>query len=219
MTKIQEELLKRKFIEITGEVNGRMAEYVQEAMLALVAQGSPEITLIISSGGGDVDYGLAIYDLVSLYSNKVTGIVMTHAQSMAALILQACSTRKAALHSRILIHHISRRSLSLDTLRDKKKLAEVRSVMEKSQRRLDRILATRTGKSVKIIRRVCKRDENMTAEEAKEFGLIDVIETGRIAIEGLTPTETPAPPTPPESLIHVQRPVKGLPATAHRRRK
>lgn len=179
LDEVQKGLLDHGIIAIGGEVNGEMAKYVRESTLRLRAKGSPPIELHISSNGGGVDAGLAIYDLLIHYPGEITGIVYGYAKSMAAIILQACAHRWAAEHSQILIHHISRTEISLDTLRDPQKTTEAREDLEKKQSQLYRILTERTRRSLEEIKAECSKDREMTPEEAKEFRLIDEIFYGK----------------------------------------
>lgn len=175
LDKVQKKLLKQRIISIGGEVDGSMAMYVREALLRLMGQGSPDIKVLITSGGGSVSVGLDIYDAIRLYPGKTTGIAHGIASSMAAIILQGCTKRIAAVHSRILIHHISTREVNLDVLRDQKRIARMRDDLEKDQTKLYAILAVRTKRSINSIKNECVKDRQMTAEEALEFGLIDEI--------------------------------------------
>jgi ATP-dependent Clp protease protease subunit len=170
-------LLKAKVpvIDIVGDVNTSMYGYVRTAVRYLRTQGSPDIDVLISSPGGSVDAGLDIYDELRLYRGEKTATVHDKAASMGALILQACDVRRCAKHSHVLIHHISTGRVTLDTLRSKKKLDDMRKNMESDQSRLDTILAERTGKTKVEIRRVCAKDEFMNADEALAFNLIDEI--------------------------------------------
>ena len=168
-------LLNRATLVIEGEISLKTYEYVASSIVILTGRNSPEITLKIASNGGDVDAGLDIYDLLSTYPSKITGVVYAGARSMATIILQACSTRLVCRHSGILIHHIARKRVTLDTLRSKGKLGRVVKQMEEQQKRLYDILSARTGQTVKRIRQVCLQDQDMTAEEAVEFGLADAI--------------------------------------------
>lgn len=172
---IQEALLKKNTLYLGGEVKGDMVDYVNMSIAELISQGSPPLTVYITSGGGNVTAGLDIYDMLSMYPNTKTGIVVAYAKSMAAVILQACTVRQALYHARILIHHISTHNVTLDIMRSQKKKAEVLNDMEKGQARLYRILSERTGRTVSEISRTCKKDEDMSAQEALEFGLIDSI--------------------------------------------
>lgn len=171
----QLELLNQSTIDLGGEVDEDMILYVREALLRLTVKGSPSITVLITSRGGSVEVGLDIYDALRLYTGEKTGIVLGFAKSMAVLILQACEKRKCMRHATLLIHHISRREVSLDILRDPIKLKEVRDDLEASQSRLYVILGARTCKTVDVIREECAKERDMTAEEALAFGLVDEV--------------------------------------------
>lgn len=175
LNSIQEKLLERHIIDLEGEVKDVMVIYVREAIMRLIADGSPPITVCLTSSGGSVDIGLDIYDFLRLYKGKKTGIVAGYSQSMAAIILQACDVRQCMRHSSVLIHHVQRRKVSLDDLRSPGKIKKVRDDLEKSQEKLYAILEKRTGKSRKEITDVCAKDTDMTSEEALAFGLIDEI--------------------------------------------
>ncbi|MBP9669428.1 MAG: ATP-dependent Clp protease proteolytic subunit [Candidatus Pacebacteria bacterium] len=162
-------------IVIDDDITRKVFEQVAGCMLHLIGKKSPPIKIIINSPGGEVDSGLDIYDLLRLYEGEKTGIVIDRAASMGAVILQACNVRACARHASILIHHVSRSNITLDQLRNPRKLKEVRDSMEKSQAKLYAILTDRTGQSVSRIRTVCALDKHMSAREALKFGLIDKI--------------------------------------------
>jgi ATP-dependent Clp protease, protease subunit len=176
LSKVQNDLLKKGIIDLAGDVNDDMAYYVREAIIRLLARNNPpDIEVKITSGGGDVVLGLDIYDMIRTYPGKKIGKVMSHAKSMAVVLLQACDERVAFRHSHILIHHISRKSVNLDQLRSKKKMHEIRKESERDQDRINEILSHRTGKSKEIIRKKCEKEVDMTTEEALKLGLIDKI--------------------------------------------
>ncbi len=168
-------LIEQNIIDLAGEVDDDMWDHVREALLRLRAKGSPDITIQISSIGGNVDAGLSIYDALRLYPGKTTGVVLGQAASMGAIVLQACNVRKCSIHSAILIHHVATEKVSIDILRDPKKLKLLLESGERKQAHLYTILCARAGKGVKRIRKACGRDKYMTAEEALNFGLIDEI--------------------------------------------
>ena len=174
LNKPQLNLIDKRIIDIGGEIDSDMALYVREALLRLRGEGSPDVTIMITSAGGNVGIGLDIYDFLRLYPGKKTGVVNAYARSMAAVVLQACDNRQCSVHAHILIHN-SHDDVNLDTLRDWRKLKKRKGEMEKKQSRIYAILAKRTGRSITEIRKVCQRDHEMTAEEAKAFGLIDQI--------------------------------------------
>jgi len=116
-----------------------------------------------------------MYDLIRLYPGETTGMVYGRAASMAAIVLQACKKRHAARHAEILIHHVSRQSVSLDTLKDKEKLDKLVADLEARQKRLYQILCEKTKKSEGEIAAECAKDAFMPAEVAKDFGLLDEV--------------------------------------------
>jgi ATP-dependent Clp protease protease subunit len=178
MNDVPKGYLRKNILIIKDDINDESVEYVKEAFSMLYLKGSPNITILISSEGGSVDAGLDIVDILSLYPGKKTAIVIGCASSMAAVILQVCDERKATPHSSILIHHINRRRIGLDVLRDKKKTDALLKSMEKSQERLYKILAKKTGRNVKEIRVECEKNRHMTVDEAIAFGLLDGVYQG-----------------------------------------
>jgi ATP-dependent Clp protease protease subunit len=177
-------LLEQDTIYINGKIDGEMAEYVGEALAYISTKGTPPVSLYISSGGGSVSAGLDIHDMLRFYPENVTGVVVGYARSMAAVILQACNQRMALEHSRILIHHISRSEVTLDVLRSGNRLKKLVADMEREQNYLYKILAGRSKRSVREIRKTCTENRDMSADEALRFGLIDQIAPKR-AIEGI----------------------------------
>jgi len=172
------DLLAKNDIWLEGKVNGTMVEKIFKSSFILRGRGSPDITLYITSPGGSTLAGLHIHDAIELYAKEasVKGVVHGRAASMASVILQACTTRIASKHSEILIHHLIQDNVSLDVLRNKKKLDKLIADGEETQAKLDAILISRTGKSAKQVAAQCKRDEYLVASKALAFGLIDSIE-------------------------------------------
>lgn len=175
LSEVQLALLDQEIIDLGGDVDADMVRYAREALLRLVARGSPEITVKITSGGGDVRIGLDIVDLLNAYPGKKIGQVFGFAKSMAAIILQACDVRQCSRHGVVLIHYVSLRQVNLDQLRDAKKVEEMVIEMTKSQERINAILMARTKKSADEINTANKAEKDFSAEEALAFGLIDEI--------------------------------------------
>lgn len=182
MNKPQEKLLVLNRILIADEVNRDTFAYVREAIALKMLEGNPTLTIHLSSGGGRVSAGLDIYDLLKFYNGEKIGVVHSLAASMAAVILQGCDWRTATPHSDILIHHVSSRDISLDTVRDPEKLSKFIERLETDQQKLYQILMSRTGKSIEEIRKTCELDQNMCAKEALDYGLIDQIISNEIEI-------------------------------------
>jgi len=171
-----QKLLNKGIIDIaTDNIDGEAAIYVRQSLHILTTMDTPDITLIITSDGGEVEAGLAIYDMIRLYPGKVTGRVVGYARSMAVIILQACDVRECTQHSLIKIHNILRDKVSLSSLRSKHKLDKLYKDMECRQASLYRVLSQRSGQSISSVRKACGKEENWTAAEALRFGLIDKI--------------------------------------------
>jgi ATP-dependent protease ClpP protease subunit len=149
--------------------------YIENSIAYLRTRNNPPLQIVIDSGGGSVAAGLDIYDLIRLYPGETFGIVYSRASSMATIVLQACTKRQCARHAEILIHHVSRKSVSLDSLKNPAKLSEIIQDMEKDQSRLYKILCDKTEKSEADIASECEKDTPMSAEDALEFRLIDEI--------------------------------------------
>ncbi len=163
-------------IDILSTIDEETFTYVREAIMYLQAAGCPPLQVTISSSGGSVPAGLAIYDILRLYSGNTTALVLGQACSMASIILQACKTRLCAKHAQILVHEVRAETVAYSLLSSSSK-ANQRLVghLRSTQDCVYGILAERTGKSLAQITRLCKKDKHLTAEEALKFGLIDQI--------------------------------------------
>ncbi|MEI3524440.1 MAG: ATP-dependent Clp endopeptidase proteolytic subunit ClpP [Anaerotignum sp.] len=172
---IYSRLLKDRIIFLGEEVNDVTASLVVAQLLYLAAEDpDKDINLYINSPGGSVTAGMAIYDTMQYIRPDVSTICIGMAASMGAFLLAggAKGKRYALPNAEVMIHQPSggARGQATDIqihaeniLRTKKKLNE--------------ILATNTGKSFDEIARDIQRDNFMTAEEAKEYGLIDAVIT------------------------------------------
>lgn len=166
---------KSPTVILRGEVNRDMLGHARSSFEELLSLGAPAAKVVITSGGGDVGVGLDIYDIIRLYPAPVDALVLSHAASMAAVILQACRKRSCAQNAGILIHHVSRREVSLDELEDDEKRRKLVEHMRTLQQRLYDILAARSKQPIERIREECLKDAFMPAEQAFAFGLIDEI--------------------------------------------
>lgn len=172
------ELLKKNIIVIKSEICDDLVIIFQKAMAILAIWGNPDITIYIKSNGGNTKASLDIYDMISNYPGKTTGIAIGFAKSAAVTILQACNKRKSYAHSSFLIHYIVLSNISLVTLIKKKKLKALIKDSKKSHKRVENILVEKTGLSRKKIRSECLKDYEITAKKAFKLGLIDEIITG-----------------------------------------
>ena len=170
-------LLNDRIVMLSEEVNDTTASLVVAQLLFLEAQDpDKDIQFYINSPGGSVSAGLAIYDTMQYIKPDVSTICIGMAASMGAFLLSsgAKGKRIALPNSEIMIHQPSGGSRGQAT--DIQIQAEQ---ILKIKKRLNEILAANTGKSLKEIERDCERDHFMTAEEAKEYGIIDQVITMR----------------------------------------
>lgn len=174
---IYSRLLQDRIIMLSGEVNDDIASLVVSQLLFLESQDpTKDISLYINSPGGVVSSGLAIYDTMNYIKCDVSTICMGLAASMGSFLLAGGTKgkRMALPNAEIMIHQPSGGAKGQET--------EIRIVAEqilKTRERLNRILSENTGKPLDVIAIDTERDNYMTAEEAKEYGLIDEIITTR----------------------------------------
>jgi len=170
-------LLKDRIILLSDEINEQTAALTVAQMLYLEAQDpEKDICLYINSPGGVVTAGMAIYDCMQYIKCDVSTICIGMAASMGAFLLSAGTKGKriALPNSEIMIHQPLGGTQGQAT--------DIRIHAEhilRTREKLNRILAANTGKPVEEIARDTERDNFMTAEEAKAYGLIDKIITNR----------------------------------------
>ena len=170
---IYSRLLNDRIIFLSDEVNDATASLVVAQLLFLEAQDpDKDISFYINSPGGSVTAGMAIYDTMNFIKCDVSTICIGMAASMGAFLLSAGTKGKryALPHSEVMIHQPSGGSRGQAT--DIKIQADL---ILRTRDTLNRILAANTGKTVEEIARDTERDNYMTAEEAKAYGLIDEI--------------------------------------------
>ena len=170
-------LLNDRIILLSEEVNDTTARLVVAQLLYLEAQDpDKDIQFYINSPGGSVTSGLAIYDTMQYIKPDVSTICIGMAASMGAFLLSsgAKGKRIALPNSEIMIHQPSGGSRGQAT--DIQIQAEQ---ILKIKQRLNALLAANTGKTVEQIERDCERDHFLTAEEARDYGIIDQVITKR----------------------------------------
>ena len=166
-------LLNDRIIMLSEEVNDTTASLVVAQLLYLEAQDpDKDIQFYINSPGGSVTAGMAIYDTMQYVKCDVSTICVGMAASMGAFLLSsgAKGKRLALPNAEIMIHQPSAGTQGQIT-----DMAIHLKRLEVIKRRLNHILADNTGKSVETVTADCERDNFMTAEEAKEYGLIDKV--------------------------------------------
>ena len=170
---IYSRLLKDRLIFIVGPVEDHMANLIVAQLLYLESENpDKDIQLYINSPGGSVTAGLSIYDTMQFVNCDVSTICLGQAASMGALLLGGGTKGKryALPHSRIMIHQPSAGFQGQATDID----IHAKEVLE-LKRRLNEIMATNTGKSVKTVEADLERDNFMSGEAAVKYGLIDTV--------------------------------------------
>ena len=171
---IYSRLLRDSIIFIGTPIDDNVANLVTAQLLFLEAE-DPErdISLYINSPGGSISAGLAVYDTIQFIRNDVTTICVGQAASMAAVLLAAGSPKKrfSLPHSRVLIHQpwmsgLQGQATDIDI--HAKEILRIRTILNK-------ILAQHSGQTLERIEKDVERDYIMTADQAKEYGIIDEV--------------------------------------------
>src|SRR5690554_3026546 len=174
-------LLKERIIFITGPIEDTMATLVCAQLLFLEAENpKKEIALYINSPGGIVTSGMAIYDTMQFIKPAVSTLCIGQAASMGSLLLCAGheDMRFATPNARIMVHQPSGgfSGQASDIERHAQDIIKLK-------RRLNEVYVKHTGKDYETIEKTLDRDHFMTADEAREFGLIDKVISQREAVE------------------------------------
>ena len=170
-------LLKERIIFINGEVNDTMSSIVVAQLLFLEAENpDKDIAMYINSPGGVVTSGMAIYDTMQYIKPKISTICLGQACSFGSTLLTAGEKgmRYALPNARIMIHQ------PLGGYRGQATDAEIHvKEMLETKRRLNELYSYHTGQPIEIIEKSMERDNFMSPQAAKDFGLIDGIITKR----------------------------------------
>ena len=181
---IYSRLLRERLIFLVGPVTDQTANLVVAQMLFLESENpDKDIHLYINSPGGSVTAGMAIYDTMQYVKPAISTICMGQAASMGALLLTAGARGKrfALPHARIMIHQplggVQGQATDIDI--------QAREIL-RMREELNRILMYHTGQSMEKIQRDTDRDFFMTAEQAKEYRIVDEVISSK-------PTPRPVP--------------------------
>jgi ATP-dependent Clp protease protease subunit len=174
-------LLKERIIFVNGPVHDVMSQLVVAQLLHLEAENpSKEISMYINSPGGVVTAGLSIYDTMEYIRPKVSTLVVGQAASMGSLLLTAGEKgmRFSLPNSQIMVHQPSGgyQGQATDIMIHAR-------YTEKLKNRLNQIYVKHTGQDIKTVEDALERDNFMSPEEAKAWGLIDEIVTSRAPVE------------------------------------
>jgi len=176
---IYSRLLKERIIFLTGQVNDAVSSLICAQLLYLESENpTKDIAFYINSPGGVVTAGLAVYDTMKYIRPQVSTVCTGQAASMGSLLLAAGAEDKryALPNSRIMIHQPSGgfQGQAADIEIQAREILTLRA-------RLNQIYVEHTGQSLKAIEKAMDRDNYMTGEEAKDFGLIDSVVVKRPA--------------------------------------
>jgi len=166
-------MLKERIVFLTGVVEDQIAALVCAQLLFLEADNpDKDIAFYINSPGGVVTSGLAIYDTMQLIKPDVATFCIGQAASMGSLLLAggAAGKRHCLPHARVMVHQPSGgfQGQATDIEIHAKEILEMR-------RRLNEIYVRHTGQPLEVIEEAVERDRFMSAEQAKEFGLVDKV--------------------------------------------
>lgn len=179
---IYSRLLKERIIFLTGQVNDQVSTLICAQLLFLESENpTKDIAFYINSPGGVVTSGLAIYDTMKYIRPDVSTVCVGQAASMGSLLLAGGKAEKryALLNARIMIHQPSGgfQGQAADIEIQAREILALRA-------RLNQIYVDHTGQTLKAIEKAMDRDNYMTSEEAKAFGLIDTVVTKRPKPDG-----------------------------------
>lgn len=181
---IYSRLLKERIIFLGTPIDDNVANLVMAQLVHLESEDpDKDIHIYINSPGGSISAMFAVYDTMQYIKPDVETLVMGQAASAAAVLLAAGTPGKrfALPHSRVLIHqpHGGAEGQAVDIEIQAREIIRYREL-------LDQLLATHTGQSVEKISKDTDRDFIMTADEAKDYGMIDAILTNRKSPQPVT---------------------------------
>ncbi|MBW7990729.1 MAG: ATP-dependent Clp protease proteolytic subunit [Planctomycetes bacterium] len=166
-------LLENRIVFLIGEISyDRAAEVIMKMLYLDNLKRSSEISLYINSPGGNVDDTMAIYDTMLFTSSPIATYCIGRAQSGAAIILAAGTKgkRHSLPHAKVMLHQpwggVTGQAADIKIQAEQ---------ILKSKKTINEILAKHTGQSAEKIASETERDRYMTADEAKEYGLIDEV--------------------------------------------
>lgn len=177
---IYSRLLKERIVFLAGPITDTVANSIIAQLLFLSAKDpQKDIQLYINSPGGSVTAGLAIYDTIQYVKPDVSTICIGLAASMAAVLLAAGKKGKrfALPNSEILLHQVAGR-VSGEAVEIEITAKQIVKIREK----LNKILAKHTGQPLKKIAKDTDRDFYLSAQEAKEYGIIDEIIKTKVSL-------------------------------------
>jgi ATP-dependent Clp protease protease subunit len=178
---IYSRLLKDRIVFLGTPIDDQVANLIMAQLIHLESEDpEKDINVYINSPGGDITSLFAVYDTMQYIKSDVSTIVMGQAASASAVLLAAGTKGKryALPHSRVLIHqpHGQAGGQAVDIEIQAKEILRYRAL-------LDEILARHTGQALDKVKKDTDRDFIMTAEQAKDYGIVDDIISSRTLVE------------------------------------
>src|ERR1700723_1691763 len=174
---IYSRLLKERIIFLTGQVYDQVSSLICAQLLFLESENpNKEISFYINSPGGVVSSGLAIYDTMQYIRSPVSTVCIGQAASMGSLLLAAGAKGKryALPNARVMVHQPSGGAQGQATDIE----IQAREILA-LRKRLNEIYVRHTGQPLEAIERKLERDSYLSAEEARDFGLVDAVVESR----------------------------------------
>ena len=177
-------LLRERIVFVTGEVEDQMASLIVAQLLFLESENSQDISMYINSPGGVITSGMAIHDTMQYIKPKVRTVCVGQAASMGSFLLAAGEPgmRVALPNARIMVHQPSGgfQGQATDIMLHAQEILNLK-------KRLNEIYVRHTGQSLKKIEDALERDYFLTAEAARDFGLVDRVIDSRPEDGGAKP--------------------------------
>ena len=169
--RIEDDLLRNRDIFLTTEIDSKSSSDILKQLIYLDKTDTDKpITLYISSPGGEVTAGLAVFDFIRMMKSKVNTVCIGTAASMGAIIFLAGEERKMLPHTKIMIHDPSYGNASMGGMKPLEIKDRLESLM-KSRKLLAEIIAERTGMPLKRVCSKTRRDSFLDANEALKLGI------------------------------------------------
>ena len=170
---IYSRLLRERIVFVTGAIEDHMASVIVAQLLFLESENpKKDIYMYINSPGGVITAGMAIYDTMQYIRPKVGTVCVGQAASMGSFLLAAGEPgmRVALKHARIMVHQPSggAQGQATDIEIQAREILRIRGIMND-------LYVKHTGKDLETIERAMERDKFMSAEEARDFGLVDTV--------------------------------------------
>lgn len=167
-------LTLKRTIWLRGAIDEKVSEEIVTMLLRFEGESHEEITLLIHSGGGKIDEGLLIYDVMRMLHSPVRTVAMGYIASMASILFAAGTKgrRMVLPNSKIMIHEPL---IMGNQIASVSQVVEIGEQMERTKNQINQILADCTGRPLREINKDTKVDKCFSAEAAVQYGLADEI--------------------------------------------